>query len=201
VHEQVCRKSFKSLSNLRQHEKSKQHQLRLMNGGGDDDFFFNSNNNRQRQLSRLTNSSTVSTTTTVAKTISMPTMHLNHINFLIFFVITSKLCILRCSNCKSKLSSKSHSSEHLRRRVCAQAISVRSMSKALSGARLVGGAQDRGRFGSLLHVVSICMRIRASTAATTLRRRPMFAHSHSRRSRQQSTILNHNKERGIVGRR
>jgi hypothetical protein len=37
-----------------------------MNGGGDDDFFFN-NNNRQRQLTISTNSSTTSTTTTVIK--------------------------------------------------------------------------------------------------------------------------------------
>jgi hypothetical protein len=45
-----------------------------------------------------------------------------------------------------------------------KAISVRSMSKALSGARLAGGAQGaahRGRFGSL-QAVRFCMRIRAS---------------------------------------
>jgi hypothetical protein len=61
---QLCRKSFTKSGDLRRHEKSKQHQLRLMNGGGDDDFFFNSNS-RQRRLTISTNSPT--TLTTVAK--------------------------------------------------------------------------------------------------------------------------------------
>jgi hypothetical protein len=54
------------------HEKSKQHQLRLMNGGGDDDFFFN-NNNRQRQTTDNFNECVDNNNS--RKTISMPTMH------------------------------------------------------------------------------------------------------------------------------
>jgi hypothetical protein len=69
---QLCRKSFTQSGTFYRHEKSKQHQLRLINGGGNDDFFFN--NNRQRQLTISTNSSNVDNNNS-RKTISMPTMH------------------------------------------------------------------------------------------------------------------------------
>jgi transposase-like protein len=135
-----------------------------MNCGGDDDFFFNNNNNRQRQLTISTNSSTTSATTTVAKrfqcrqcTKAYETKQglRNHVAA-VYFAIRH-----RCPNCKSTfveaLGSTSSSS------VRTKAVSVRSMPKALSGARLVGRAQGvahRGRFGSLLQVVRfVCVSV------------------------------------------
>jgi hypothetical protein len=90
----------------------------------------------------------------------------------IIFVFTSKLCIWirrRCPNGKSTRRSRTCSSLHMR----TKAVSVRSMSKALSGARLVGRAQGvahRGRFGSVLQVV----RLVCVSVLQLLLRRPMF---------------------------
>jgi hypothetical protein len=184
--------------NLRTHEKSKQHQLRLMNGGGDDDFFFFNNNNRQRQLTISTNSSTTSTTTTVAKrfqcrqcTKSYTTKQISS--------SSRRSCAFgirhRCPNCKSTFSSKSLGSTSSSS-VRTKAVSVRSMSKALSGARLAGRAQGvahRGRFGSVLQVVRfVCVSVLLLLQLLCVGGR--CSHSHSRRSHQQSAIQNHNKE-------
>jgi hypothetical protein len=70
---QLCRKSFNRESSLLRHEKSKQHQLRLMNGGGNDDFFFN-NNNRQRTTDNCNEFVANVDNNNSRKTISMSTM-------------------------------------------------------------------------------------------------------------------------------
>jgi transposase-like protein len=118
--------------------------------------------NRQRQLTISINSSTASTasTTTVAKRFQCRQctksytaknslqVHIEAVHFGIRH---------RCPNCKS--TARSHRStlgSSLASHVRPNAISMRSMSKALSEARLVDRAQGlahRGRFGSLLQVV------------------------------------------------
>jgi hypothetical protein len=155
-----------------------------MNGGGDDDFFFN-NNNRQRQLTISTNSSTTSTTTTVAKRFQCRQCTKSYVERTRLRIM-SKLCIWRFdidartarARSRRKATWRTSSSS-----VRTKAVSVRSMSKALSGARLVGRAQGvahRGRFGSLLQVVRfVCVSVLLLLQLLCGGR---CSHSHSRRS-------------------
>jgi hypothetical protein len=166
----TLRKSFTEAGHLCAHEKSKQHQLRLMNVGVDDDFFFFNNNNQQRQL-------TISTNSLTTTSISMPTMH-KIIHCKTFYSSSRRGCAVGDSTSMSELQ------EHVlvegalvdspsppERRF--SAIDVESV--IVIGWPRAQGVAYRGRFGSGTSSGSICMRIRASTAATTLRRRPMFA--------------------------
>jgi hypothetical protein len=181
----VHEKSFTEAGHRRRHENSKQHQLRLMNDGGDDDFFFY-DNNRQRQLTISTSSSTTSTTTTAAKRLQcrqctksyFTASHLRRHVEAVHFEIRH-----RCPNCKSTFSSKSNRLDICVRTVSTKAISVRSMSK---GAFRSAIGWPSTRFGHIevdfciaTSSGSICIPIRASTAAITLRR-GRCSHSHCR---------------------
>jgi hypothetical protein len=146
---QLCRKSFTEAGNLRKHEKSKQHQPRLMNGCGDDDFFFNNNNNRQRQLiqriRQRQQQQQQSQNDSNADNAPNRTIG-NEI-----FMFMSKLCIFGIDIDVSARASSSQKAtwQHI---FVEKTVSMRSMSKALSGARLTGGAQGlahRGPFGLL----------------------------------------------------
>jgi hypothetical protein len=113
------------------------------------------------------------------KTISLPTMHLNHINFLIFFVITSKLCILGFDidvRCKSKLSrSRTRASIFV---VCAHeshfsAIDIESAFRSAIGWRSTRCGTSRSIWIGTSSG-SICMR----NAATILHRRAADVRTH-----------------------
>jgi hypothetical protein len=138
VYEKFEPKSFAQAGSLCTHEKSKQHQPRLMNGGGDDDFFFFKNNNRQRKRTFSTkNSSTTLTKTTIAKRFHADDdnwkqdlqRHIEAVHLEIRHFVLSELQ----GHVLVEVCLANH-----RRLVCTKAISVRSMSKTLSGARFVG---------------------------------------------------------------
>jgi hypothetical protein len=189
---QLCRKSFTQAGNLRQHEKSKQHQLRLMNGTVVDDFFNNTttttidNDNRRferirqhrRQQQQSQNDSNASNA-------------LHHKIGSKIFNVTSKLCIWRCPNWKSTVSSKSawpiifvscaHENRFSRKRFPER--------DWLAEHKVWHIEVDLDRYFNWLYAYSIYCRNFSSTA---------FSHSYCRRSHQQSAVLDHNKERRIV---
>ena len=116
---EICKKSFKLAHHLRTHEKTKQHQLRLLNGGGDDVDFFNNGQRRQNRQLTISTSST-SSTTTVAKRFQCNrcTKSFNRKEHLQVHVDAVHLLIRHwCNNCGKSFSQQSGLSLHLRR-VC-----------------------------------------------------------------------------------
>jgi hypothetical protein len=134
------------------------------------------------------------------KTISMPTMHNNHTIGSKIFNFTLKLCTWRFDI--DVRTARARSRRRLTcRSTCLALPAPESRFSAIdveSAFRSTIGWQSR-RCGTSRSIWigtssgSICMRIRASTAATTLHRRPMFALTFS--DHIPTAILDHNKER------
>jgi hypothetical protein len=171
----LCRKSFTEAGNLQKHEKTKQHQLRLMNGGGGDDFFF-SNNNRQRQLTNFNEFDNNVDSNNSRKTMSMPTMHqIIHCKPISSrsrrscafgdFDIDVRAARARCRRslaCLLVFVSCAHESRF-------SAIDVESAFRSAIDWSSAQGVAHRGRFGSLFQAVrfvcvSVLLQLFASAA-------------------------------------
>jgi hypothetical protein len=137
-----------------------------MNGGGDDDLFLN-NNNRQRQLTIATNIRQLRRQQQQSQNDFNADNARNRTIGNKRSSTSRRSCAFGDSTSMSELQKQvldeSQLGSTFARSVRTKTVSVRSMSKALSGARLAGRAQGlahRGRFGSVLQVVRfVCVAV------------------------------------------
>jgi hypothetical protein len=196
-----------SIRNLLSSRKSKQHQLRLMNGGGDDDFNNNNttttittttttiDNNRQRKLTISTNSSTASTTAIAQRFQCHNTQ--NHTLQNILFKFTSKRCVLAFDIGVRTASTWRKLALHLKH-VCARnsrfsAIDVESALRSV-----IGWPSTRCGTSRSIRIATSSRSILRAATTLLLCVGGRCLHSHSCRSHQQSAIQNHNKDGRIV---